>query len=251
METWIDFASSYFTFCTLSERSFGRFTLEAVCELRADSAEKGTRYCLGSGVMAGNVYAETRLAKVPAYTYQMVASDGWHKVFRDYGPAARAHDSIAANQKVFRSLELSIHDLPARRLDSIDDMIQATLSNESLNVCVTIDSPGLGKGELQAPSKHINVHPERRGFQVETGPVLIPRLWLGSEKCPIAPFPDMELAYLFFNRLDQCELLLWRPIRCAGGAMRFFHERRVLDARISCLVAPKSVFKQSVHQPQA
>ena len=79
---WIDFHRSFLAFLTTAEQSYGRFNLEAICTICRNNRQE--TYCLGAQVSAGKVYGAEDLMLSPPYTFQIVASEIRHKIFRNY-----------------------------------------------------------------------------------------------------------------------------------------------------------------------
>ena len=229
---WIDFSRSFITWLTRAERSYGRFSLEAACTIIDPDGQAPESYYLGSRVVAGRVYSEDHLILTPSYTFQLVAGRERHQIFRDSVYYDASRDSKADNAEVFVDMRIQKRGGAAREVKEGAEISRLVLDGRSLNVKMKLASlPGGRRVVLDFPVKHINVHPESGGFQVETGPVLIPGFIRHDED------KDFNTAYVIFNRLDRAELAFWVPTPVGGGSTRFYSEVGGLDAEI-ILLAP-------------
>src|SRR5690606_11755047 len=61
--------------------------------------------------------------------------------------------------------------------------------------------------QIEYPIKTMNIHPERRRFQVDTGPVLLPDLSSSREHV----IEWFQLAYTIYNRFDRAEFIKLVP----------------------------------------
>jgi hypothetical protein len=75
---------------------------------------------------------------------------------------------------------------------------------------MSYESQQRGMIEIEFPIKHLNIQRERRLFQVETGPIMIPSEtagdWLSDEQGYF-----FNTAFVHFNRLNCAEITLNAP----------------------------------------
>ena len=180
-------------------------------------------YGLGHGVMAGNVYANDILAKLPSYSYHIAASQYSYQIFRNSHGALDCYDSIGSNQERFSELRLEIRPAVTRPIRSIEEIKAKTLAGSIFQASLSMEWDGYRIG-LHFPVNHINVHSMEDSFQIETGPVLVPNAGpLGDENWDWKE-KKVNLAYVFFNSWNKAEFLLWQPIQKIS-------EQRVTETR--------------------
>ena len=231
-DRWIDFSRTFLTFQTKREASVGRFQVDAICDLVGSNATDKERWFLGSMVIAGNVYAPSHLVIQPAYSYQIICSRGHHQIFRDYGPSGRVADTAAPNRQLFETMHFAVADRAGLAVTTASGMVQAVQDGQPLVANLRASGQNGVQFALQFPIKHVNVHPARSEWQVESGPVPLPTSLRG--KAMADEGKEFDLAYMFFNRRDKCEFAIWEPKSNQSGA-RFFSDRLDLPAEISIL----------------
>ncbi|MGN6360660.1 MAG: hypothetical protein ACTHNK_09740, partial [Thermomicrobiales bacterium] len=89
---------------------------------------------------------------------------------------------------------------------------------------------------LEYPIKTMNFHPERRRFQVDTGPLIVPDLAATEEHW----MDTLALAHIVYNTFDRAEFICRRPVPLlvdGREVARLLHydEVRVLPARHTLL----------------
>jgi hypothetical protein len=190
------------------------------------------RYVLGPQVMAGDVYGMGRLPLHPHYSYQMIAGQLRHVIWRDYGEWQR--DTAEPHEVRFTSLRIDA-PLIEHRIVRSDDLGKAVVMPRSCAISATGRDrvPWL----LEAPIQHINyrVRGGQTEFQVETGPILVPETLVepGSAVC----LGGFALAYLFLNRPDRADLALLQPVDANGGNRRAYASYTCLTSVEATLLA--------------
>ncbi len=229
---WIDFQRSSLAFLTKKEASYGRFILDAICTMRKGNGSEAT--CLGAQVMAGKVYAAEDLILSPPYTFQIAASENRYQIFRNYLSGYDEKDTRGENAGLFSDLRIEIEQRAGRALKDVEEVTKAVQSNQLLNGQVILPFPAEDCAAiLDFPVKHINIHAARRMFQVETGPVLVPK----DLRPPVnGQDPIFNTAFIFFNRFDRLDLALWSPAPVGTTVSRFYSEKRTVEAEIKLVV---------------
>lgn len=117
-------------------------------------------------------------------------------------------------------------------LDEVDLHFQ---QHNSMSACIRYETQQHCRIEIEFPIKHINIHKERRLFQVETGPILIP------STDPTAGLSEgqgcfLNTAFVHFNRLDCAEITLNVPTCIGEETIRFFSQVKKLNPQIVLMV---------------
>ncbi|MDI9569395.1 MAG: hypothetical protein QM278_01470 [Pseudomonadota bacterium] len=231
----IDFAASHLAWLTKKERSYGRFQIEAVCTVLADLQGAEETFCLAAAVVAGNVYAEKDLIKIPPYLFQIVASKDRHVIFRTSIPQLGHHGSVGANGELFAEMSLCLKEREAVVLDDFDYIEAAVRKGAALSARICREKSSVGKIDIEFPIKHINIRKETRLFQVETGPIAVI-----SERSE-ADVPSLGLglvfqtAFVHFNRLDRAELAIHAPVKVGREVVYAFTEIQKIEADIQIM----------------
>lgn len=198
----IDFNKSYLTWLT-KDNSYGRFNIEAVCEIE-DLINKATEtYYLLSTVMACDVYGKKSLFRNPSYTFTAIFSSKEFKRIRNYTSLGKIDIDYGAISDAFKSTEIRLNKSYCRRteINHIGGLIKDA---ECLISCVDlVDYHPNYTVKIIFPIKHINY---RRNhvveFQMETGMVILPN-YLSKSQILIK---DISLAYIAFNSLDKVQI---------------------------------------------
>ena len=101
-----------------------------------------------------------------------------------------------------------------KELRSWEDIREATMAGLPITSQTEIQDPSTGlRAIMECPVKTMNLSPERRMFQVDTGPVGYPDL---SQKYE-PRISCLSLAFLAFNSESAADFILERPTRVRGG----------------------------------
>lgn len=231
----IDFSASYLSWLTRKEESYGRFQLEAACTIRGFSSEKTETYYLAPAVIAGNVYAKNDLVKQPVYLFQIAASQGRHVIFRTFVSHVDDRNSFDNNSKLFEEFEFYISRKEAVVLKDFDDIDFHFQQHNSMSARMCYETQQHIQIEIEFPIKHINIQRERRLFQVETGPILIPSETL-DDRLSEDQGCFFNTAFVHFNRLDSAEITLNVPTCIGEETICFFSQVKKLNPQIILMV---------------
>lgn len=172
---------------------------------------------LAPAVMAGDIFGAGRLPRDPPYSYQLVATRDRHGIVRE-DEASGNRDNEADNAAVFSSFDIHAprHGADPIAIGALD---AATIARRwPLSARLTVRGKGDTSWNLEFPVGHINTRAgEASAFQVESGPVLIPRDTV--EIADASVVGGCYMAYVFFKGNSQVDLLAWGP---AGTSRRSF-----------------------------
>jgi hypothetical protein len=218
----IDFARAWITWTT-HDGSEGRWRIAA-----AARSERGEAWFLAPSVMAGDVYGQGHLPLQPPYSFQFVASRERHVMLREALDGASLRDTDAAHSDTFSALAIDMAEIEA-------DAVPPAGAGDRWPLTARLEAVGASGARwvLEFPVNHINVRDQ--AFQVETGPVVIPRDLI--DVAGAAKPAGLQLAFIFFNRLDRIDLLAFGPLSNAAGRRGFGHFARLDQVGIE-LLAP-------------
>lgn len=199
-----DFRSSSLTWKTRSGYSGGWRLIATSTRLSADGNNL-EQFGLAPMVMAGNVAGEGPLGKYPAYSYQILASQDRHVIFRTDASGGRRYDTEDDNATLFEHLVVDVRPVEAELLDRTD--VQPDL----LRRCGTLvgvieETDGAERWRLAFPVNHLTFGPPGAGpaLHLETGPLAVPSAWFGASNGPVDPV-SFQLAFLFWRDWSRLE----------------------------------------------
>lgn len=158
MSKLLDFNQSFLKWKT-KEYSEAIFKIESTFK-----ANDGIIWYLSSSVLAGNVYADNNLPKIPMYHFLWALSNSESIIYRYYNNNQN-HSRITNNW--FNKTEIVSTYNECQRILTFEDLITCFKRNAGLIVEVEVNS-----NIISFPIKHINILEDRKQFQIETGPVL-------------------------------------------------------------------------------
>ena len=227
----IDFSSSWLTWLTKKEKSYGRFQLDAACTIRDISRNKVSKYYLSNAVIAGNVYAKNNLVKKPVYLFQIAASNELHVIFRTFVSHANEQSHLYENTALFEEVKFRIVKKEAIQLRDFDEINFYFQHHKSISALISYSLGQDCRIEIEFPIKHINIQKERRLFQVETGPVLIPVKLPADSPSTLEEY-TFDTAFVHFNHLDGAEFTKSVPTPVGQETMSFFSQVVKMKLRI-------------------
>ncbi len=166
------------------------------------------QHVLAPQVLAGDVYGAGRLPLDPPYTFQVLASAQDHTILREALSEGTVSDNSAINSSVFEKLTIRDVRTTWRPLD-MNDIVACVDHVWPLSARIRARVDYGPDWLLDFPVQHFNtmhVGPTP-AFQVETGPILVPNTLIENEKD--SPVEDFKLAYVFFNKTNVVDLMLW------------------------------------------
>ena len=195
--------------------SKGIFKLVSVLILNSGNSEKTeTIFGLGESVLAGNMYVSEGLLKQPPYLFQVAGSTEEQYIFRSILPNQKksiipswfinkvgdTHQKNLFNDEFYLDLKKS----PATSVMNYDE-IEKVFYDNNFTAKIQIDSIEFNYS-IEFPVNHINVKPEIKMWQVETGPILMPNF---EEK----EAGDLELlpCFIHFNSFDKLDVFYDYP----------------------------------------
>lgn len=160
-------------------------------------------------VMAGNIFGADRLPLDPPYSYQLIATRDRHAIVRE-DEASGNKDSEADNGTAFSSFDIYAARHGAKLIEIGTRDLATVTQLWPMSARLNVRGQRGTLWNLEFPVNHIST---RTGnvteFQIESGPVLIPRDVLDIAEASI--IGGCYLAYVFLNKTSQVDLLAWGP----------------------------------------
>jgi hypothetical protein len=158
-----------------------------------------------AGVMAGDVYGAGRLPMEPAYSYQFIASRERHVMLREPVGTAALEDTVAPHSASFSKVTIEAGEIEVEPVH----LDVAAARTWPLTARITATDANGKRWLLEFPLQHVNLRDKTASFQVETGPVLVPADLIDIPGA--AKAGDLQVAFVFFSRLDRVDLLGFGP----------------------------------------
>lgn len=203
----IDFGRSFVTFVTSDRANTARIQVECGCVVSIPG-QSATEYLLVASCKSEDVYVADGLFKQPNYDFCAIFSNHEYAIVRTYASSQESGYEIGKTAERFGEVNIHVVRTRGRVCEDNDEIVSATLANVPLIGQTTLreESSGL-QATLEYPVKTMNVWPEKKVYQVDTGPVIFPDLG-ALEREGIERF---TLAYVAFNRKDRAEFVLQVP----------------------------------------
>lgn len=244
----IDFAGSFLTFRIDTERkppgtvshqppyslNNARIQLECCCEISEKSTGWNEKYVLGASCKTERVGVERDIWTKPNADFVPIFSASGFLNLKTYAQAGQDVDlyppgsgkqtdrQTGLHEDVFDSTRIDIVDRPGVLLNSAQEIVEATLSNQPMTARTRIESDRY-VATIEYPVKTMNAN-ERDGiFQTDTGPILYPDLTAE----PHDLLTQFELAFSAFNCFDWVEFLVRTETEIADGISVYHYSRSV------------------------
>lgn len=187
-----------------------RIQLDARCELSNSRTGEREEYFLITPCRTEWMYRSETLFQIPNYEYCGVWS---RSEFIGVGGAHHRKQGSGVPQYIkdnFSDFRLTLKIFPsAQILENDEEIIDATLNDAPLIGRTEIwdDAQGMS-AVVEYPIKTMNVHPERKRFQVDTGPLPFPDFSRTVER----QIECFSVAFVCYNTFDLAEFILRVPI---------------------------------------
>ncbi len=226
-----DFGRSFATFTLPGRVNNARIQVEAICDLG------DTRYVLVASCKSEDTYAADNLFRDPNYDFCVIYSDTEYQIARVRLPLGDDWHETGLIADRFEGVSIDLADTPARECADPREIVDATLEGDPL-VCVTelLDETEATYARLEYPVKTMNVNDQHLGYQVDTGPIIVPDMTRTVE----LEVARVELAFIAWNRLDRAEVIVQQPTPVGEETVGHYSEIRKYAARNSMWRVEKS-----------
>jgi hypothetical protein len=207
-----------------------RIMIEARCEMFQEASGRQEAFYLIAACRTEWMYRDEIIFQDPNREYRGIWSQdrylgtgyglvaegaGLRKTASDgpVGTITGSDDYVARqsglNEKTCNYVRLTLRNhAAARPLEDDDAIVRATMDDEGLIAQTELWDEATGiRAVLEYPIRTMNFHSERRRFQVDTGPVIVPDFTCKSEHW----IEWFDVAHVGYNRLDRAEFIILRP----------------------------------------
>ena len=221
-----DFARSFLKFTGKDHsKHTPRLQVDAVCRLTAPD-KKVTEYVVTVPCMSENMYRPSGLIQEPTSHFAMFAgNDGTFTILKHHASAAhdvrqirRVGERISTHDgkgETIGSVDVTLNPWKrARRLTIYKEIREAILNDHPINgITRYLDADGKTQIELEYPVKTCNIANAHEGWQIDTGPVIMPDPASTAQPA----IERMTMAFLVYNAWSWADTALKVPSPVDGG----------------------------------
>lgn len=219
----IDFARSYMRW--FGEINNVRILIDAACTITDDETGRAESYYLIAPCRGERTHADGDLVFDPGMEFCGIWSQGEKLILRFAWSSDRDRPQYVGmgGQWPFDSqkdtLEIRKFEKTIPLLDA-DAVFNATQkSSEPMVSRTTIRDERRGlTAALEYPVNTMNVVDGPMRFQVDTGPIVVPNFNMIAAR----PIESLEVAYVVYNRFDEAEFTVRKPIPIMDGGRTLF-----------------------------
>ena len=153
-----------------------RILIDARCTLIDSDGKLADELYLVAPCRTEWMYRETEMIQNPSGEYRAIFSEP-HRLQLGVGKHIEEVNARgpAGSTDVFKWIKFDVTSKPSTRLDTDQDVVDATTRNVPIVAKTSFEVNGI-KAVLEYPIRTMNYHDERTRFQVDTGPLIFPDL---------------------------------------------------------------------------
>lgn len=219
----LDYSRSFVTFFTKPHQggNIARIQVDATCSVDGwEPASAAVTFHLIAPCRSEHMYRDGQLFQLPNYEFSGIFTEEESLILRTHWTSDEEHPEYARVTDRFERVAIDRLPLRAESLQSVDEVVAATLANRALVAQTTLHDDSTGAtAVLEYPIKTMNVTREPQQLQVDTGPVIVP-LFDSTSEHPIERFAVAHIVYCDLNR---AEFILRTPHvvgECEGQPVR-------------------------------
>jgi|GEM_PF-877773 len=213
-----DFANSYMTF-ELRGVNSARINLDARCTCIDAAGGKPEEFVLICPCQGERMYQEKGLVQDPPFNFSGVFSRTHSHLIRHHADGNVKRDTVEKHEGRFDSVKIEVARFPkAVELTTDQAIVDATLRNLPLVARTeVVSADGRSRAVMEYPVTTMNVEPQKRIWQVDTGPVLFADFDLEAG----TRIERMVPGFVVYNRRDYAEWTLRAPVKLPAGDMTY------------------------------
>ena len=201
-----------------------RAQINASCVLTDTAGGQSHELYLGKECIGEHMYKEIGIAQVPTSEVATIFGKSESSLLKKFanhdndvvqsGAMDVRRKGFAGGYAYWTDLQFVLRSAQARPLQTVEEIISATLAGEAMVGRTALIDPERGwEAALEYPINYVNVHPPAGRFQVDVGPILYPDLT--STEASVVD--RVQLAYVMYNQLDEVEFAIRTPTVVAEG----------------------------------
>ena len=199
------------------------FWLESRCRITDRAAGIVRDYYQCGSCKSEDTFAATDLFLDPNYDFLPIFTHGETIVFRRYAEVNERYMRVTT--PLWGTMTPRLRPAEARVLADAAEIASAVAAGLPLIGQVEISDAETGRSALlEFPIKTMNVLPNGQGWQVDTGPVLLPDLTAPPEKWS----ESLRLAFIAYNTDGWADFVVEAPTEIGGGAAQTHHYSEIV-----------------------
>jgi hypothetical protein len=214
----LDFSRSFVTFFTTPAQggNIARIQIDATCRVDGWGPDGATgEFHLIAPCRSEQMYLEGQLFQMPNYEFCGIFAVDELVLLRTHWTSDRESPEYAKPEERFERIAIDLTKGEFEAVDSDAEVVQATLANRRLVARTELTDETTGaRAIIDYPVKTMNVRRDPMSFQVDTGPILVPRWDAASIAAPLR----FDVAHAVYWKRDRAEFVLRRPHTVGEGS---------------------------------
>lgn len=209
----LDYSRSFVTFFTSPEQgaNIARIQIDATCRVEGWGPDGGVgEFHLITPCRSEVMYEDGKdhLFQMPNYEFCGIFATHELVLLRTRWTSDEEVPEYALPHERFERISIDLTPITTEALATDKDVVEATLANRRLVARTVLTDPATGaKATIDYPVKTMNVRQHPANYQVDTGPILIPR-WDVVDQPAVLRF---DVAHVVYWQNDRAEFVLRRP----------------------------------------
>lgn len=205
----LDFNRSFVTFFTKPGQgsNIARIQIDATCTISWPDGRAETFYLIAP-CRSEHMYLEGQLFQMPNYEFSGIFTEQEVLFLRTHWTSDREQPEYALVPDRFDRVEIRTRTMDADELVENPEIVDATLANRRLVVRTTINyaRPGI-VAQLEYPVKTMNVTKDPDQWQIDTGPLILPRVDPQGDRA----IEWFDVAHIVSCDFEKAEFVLRKP----------------------------------------
>lgn len=205
----LDFSRSFVTFFTRPEQggNIARIQVDATCTISTPGKGSEVFYLIAP-CRGERMYQAGQLFQMPNYEFCGIFTEREVVILRTHWTSEREQPEYARVSDRFDRVEIRPRTMPAAQIGDRGDIVTATLRNRRLVVRTTLEDAESGSSAiLEYPVKTMNVTPHHAQWQIDTGPLIVPRFDSVAERA----IESFDMAHVVSCNFEKAEFILRLP----------------------------------------
>ncbi len=208
----LDFSRSFVTFFTTPAQggNIARIQIDATCRVDGWGPDGGVgEFHLITPCRSEVMYEAGQLYQMPNYEFCGIFAATELVLLRTHWTSDREKPEYALPEERFERVAIDLAQLPSETIDDDSAVVEATLANRRLVARTELADPHTGaRAVIDYPIKTMNVRKNPANFQVDTGPILVPRWDAADRPAPLR----FDVAHVVYWQRDRAEFVLRRSM---------------------------------------
>lgn len=160
------------------------------------------------------MYGDGQLYQMPNYEFCGIFATNELVLLRTHWTSDREQPEYARPEERFERIAIDLTHMDMEAFENDNSVVERTLANRRLVARTELTDPISGaRAIIDYPVKTMNVRRDPASFQVDTGPILVPRWDAAEQPAPLR----FDVAHAVYWKRDRAEFVLRRPHAVGEG----------------------------------